>query len=331
MEEDLREQARWLLLAFESGLSTRVVNNIVVAWCHQHKRTMQEFYAADAQEWIDVCSLSADVTKKLEQSREKLVGQAFLVEQLAHNNIHILSVLDADYPKLLKTSLKRELTPPVLFYAGDLRILERKTIAVIGSRNAGAESLEFTRAVSSCLAEKGANVISGNARGVDRAAYEGATSTDGYTTVVLPHGIRKLSGVQMRALQPKIESGNVLLMSQFHPDAQWVVSRAMERNKVVTGLAQVVIVAESDIQGGTWEGAHGALKQHRQLYVRSSDTALPGNNKLIELGGHALPWPVVDVADMLSPILQESAELQQEKQEDAPRPDQLSLFATSNE
>ncbi len=331
MVEDLREQACWLLLAFESGLSTRVVNNIVVAWCHQHKRSMQEFYAADAQEWTDICGLSADITKKLEQSREKLAGQAFLVEQLAHNNIHILSVLDDDYPKLLKTSLKREQTPPVLFYAGDPGILERKTIAVIGSRNAGAESLDFTRAVSAFLAEQGANVISGNARGVDRAAYEGATSGDGCTTVVLPHGIRKLSGVQMRALQPKIESGKVLLMSQFHPDAQWVVSRAMERNKVVTGLAQVVIVAESDIQGGTWEGAHGALKQHRPLYVRSSDTALPGNNKLIELGGHALPWPVADVADMLSPILQESAELQQEKQGTAPRPDQLSLFATSNE
>ncbi len=331
MTEDLREQACWMLLAFESGLSTRVVNNIVVAWCHQHNRSLQEFYAADAQEWTDICSLSADVTKKLEQSKEKLVGQAFLVEQLAHNNIHILSVLDVDYPKLLKTSLKREQTPPVLFYAGDLRILERQTIAVIGSRNAGAESLDFTRAVSAFLAEQGANVISGNARGVDRAAYEGATSGDGCTTVVLPHGIRKLSGAQIRALQPKIKSGNVLLMSQFHPDAQWVVSRAMERNKVVTGLAQVVIVAESDIQGGTWEGAHGALKQHRPLYVRQSASALPGNNKLIELGGHALPWPVADVAAMLSPILQESAELQQEKQEAAPHPDQLTLFATSNE
>ncbi|HEU0002041.1 MAG TPA: DNA-processing protein DprA [Ktedonobacteraceae bacterium] len=331
MEEDLREQACWLLLAFESGLSTRVVNNIVVAWCHQHKHSMQEFFAADAQAWIDVCSLSADVTKKLEQAKEKLVGQAFLVEQLAHNQIHMLTVLDANYPKLLKTSLKREQTPPVLFYAGDLGILERKTIAVIGSRNAGEESLEFTRAVSACLAEQGANVISGNARGVDRAAYEGATSIEGHTTVVLPHGIRKLSGVQVRALRPEIEAGNVLLMSQFHPDAQWVVSRAMERNKVVTGLAQVVIVAESDTKGGTWEGANGALKQHRLLYVRQSDTALPDNSKLIELGGQALPWPAKDMATMLSPILKESAELQQEKQEAAPRPDQLSLFVPSNE
>src|SRR5205823_4090866 len=176
------------------------------------------------------------------------------------------------------------------------------------------------------LAEHGANVISGNARGVDRTAYEGATSTEGCTTVVLPHGIRKLSGVQMRALLPKIEAGSVLLMSQFHPDAQWVVSRAMERNKVVTGLAQIVIIAESDIQGGTWEGANGALKQHRPLYVRQSDgttTTLPGNKALIELGGQPLAWPVENVAHVLAPLIDESAVLQHKQDEAPPRADQL--------
>ena len=210
--------------------------------------------------------------KKLEQARAKLASQAFLIEQLNHNHIHLLTLLDDNYPRLLKSSLKQKQAPSVLFYAGDLHILERKTIAIIGSRNAGEESLAFTRAVSSYLAEQGINIISGNARGVDRTAYEGAISMEGCTTVVLPHGIRKLSGVQWRALLAKIEAGKVLLLSQFHPDAQWVVSRAMERNKVVTGLAQIVIVAESDTEGGTWAGATGALRQSRPLYVR--DTAL---------------------------------------------------------
>jgi len=227
MSEDLQEQACWLLLTYESGLSTRIINDILVTWCQQLNRTLQEFFAADPQIWSDTCHLSAPLVEKLEQARAKLVGQGFLVEQLSHDHVHLLTVLDDKYPKLLKSSLKREQTPPVLFYAGDLRILERQTIAIIGSRKAGEESLAFTRAVSSYLAEHGANVISGNARGVDRTAYEGATSTEGCTTVVLPHGIRKLSGVQWRALLAKIEAGNVLLLSQFHPDAQWVVSRAM--------------------------------------------------------------------------------------------------------
>src|SRR5579859_5616532 len=294
MEHDLQEQACWLLLTYESCLSTRVINDIVVAWCQQLGRTLQAFFAADPQVWSDTCHLSPGLIEKLQQAKTKLVGQAFLVEQLSHDHIHLLTVLDEVYPRLLKSSLKRNQTPPVLFYAGDLGILERTTIAIIGSRNAGEASLVFTREVASYLAGQGANVISGNARGVDRAAYEGATGAEeGHTSVVLPHGIRKLSGVQMRNLQPKIEAGKVLLLSQFHPDAQWVVSRAMERNKVVTGLAQIVIVAEADTKGGTWEGANGALKQKRPLYVCQSEpsSSLPGNAALIESGGHPLLWP----------------------------------------
>jgi DNA protecting protein DprA len=333
MEHDLQEQACWLLLTYESGLTTRIINEIIVAWCYQGKRSLQEFFAASQQEWSDSCHLGAESIKKLEQAKEKLVGQAFLVEQLSHDHIFLLTVLDDNYPHLLKTSLKREQTPPVLFYAGDLRILECQTIAIIGSRKAGEESLAFTRAISSYLAEQGANIISGNARGVDRTAYEGATSTEGCTTVVLPHGIRKLSGVQWRALLAKIEAGKVLLLSQFHPDAQWVVSRAMERNKVVTGLAQIVIVAESDLQGGTWAGATGALRQNRPLYVRDTPTSstLPGNKALIELGGHPLPWPTEQLADILSPLLLKSAALRQVKDDEPSRPDQLSLFALSGE
>jgi len=199
-------------------------------------------------------------------------------------------------------------------------------------RNAGEESLAFTRAVAQYLAGQGANVISGNARGVDRAAYEGATSTEGCTTVVLPHGIRKLSGVQWRALLAKIEAGNVLLLSQFHPDAQWVVSRAMERNRVVTGLAQIVIAAESNVQGGTWAGANGALRQNRPLYVRepTSSSSLPGNKALIELGGRSLPWPVEKLATVLSPLIQQSAALHQEKSDMPSRPGQLSLFTSAD-
>ncbi len=331
METGLQEQACWLLLVFESKLTTLVVNTILVAWCQQAGRTLQEFFAATPQEWSDTCNLGRNDVEKLEQAKEKLVGQAFLAEQLSHAQIHLLTVLDDNYPKLLKVSLKRSHTPPVLFYAGDLEILQRKTIAIIGSRNAGETSLAFTRSVAHYLAEQGANVISGNARGVDRTAYEGATSTDGCTTVVLPHGIRKLSGVQMRDLTPRIEAGKVLLLSQFHPDAPWMVSRAMERNNVVTGLAQIVIVAESDTKGGTWAGAQGAIRQLRKVYVRqaSSAGALPGNEALIAQGGHPLPWPAERVSDILSPLLQESETLQQQQNGQSIRPDQLSLFASN--
>lgn len=328
MHYNLQEQTCWLLLTFESGLSTRIINDIIVAWCRQMGRTLTDFFASDAAEWETVCQLNTDIIEKLEQAREKLDGQVLLVEQLEQESIHVLPALADDYPILLKQALKRNATPPVLFYAGDLDILTRRTIAVIGSRNASEQGLAFTHAVVRYLAEHDANVISGNARGIDRVAYEAATGTEGCTTVVLPHGIRKLSGVQMRDLQSKIEDGRVLVMSQFHPDAGWLVSRAMERNKVVTGLAQVVIVAEADTKGGTWEGAHSALKQKRPLYVRQPTTppSLPGNEALIKLGGQPLPWPTEDSEEVFAPLLEESAVQQQKQHEQPTRTEQFSLF-----
>ena len=334
MKKDLQEQACWLLLTFESRLSTRIVNDILVTWCKQLGRTLEEFFAASSQEWITTCHLKPEFILKLEQAKEKLVGQAFLVEQLHNEHIYLLTVLDDNYPRLLKLALNRNQIPPVLCYAGDLQILKRQTIGIIGSRNAGETSLTFTHEAARYLAENGANVISGNARGVDRAAYEGASSVPkGHTTVVLPHGIRKLSGVQMRNLVPKIDMGNVLLLSQFHPDAPWVVSRAMERNKVVTGLSQVVIVAESDTKGGTWEGANGALKQARSLYVRQtlSSPTLAGNEALIKQGGLALPWPAENMAEVFSSLLFESTALQQKQSEKPERSEQPTLFAAPDE
>ncbi len=137
----------------------------------------------------------------------------------------------------------------------------------------------------------------------------------------------------MRALLPKIEAGNVLLLSQFHPDASWLVSRAMERNNVVTGLAQVVIVAEADTKGGTWEGANGALKQKRQLYVRKAESSslLAGNDALIERGGHPITWPTENIAHMLAPLLEQGTALQQQQREMSEPSEQLSLFVAPTE
>ncbi|GLV59822.1 hypothetical protein KDH_66460 [Dictyobacter sp. S3.2.2.5] len=328
-----REQACWLALVFESRLSIRTINDILVIWCKQLKRTLGDLFAADSREWRDSCHLKDDFIKKLERAKEKLVAQAFLVEQLQHAGISMMTVLDEHYPKSLKLALDRTHIPPILFYAGDVDILKYPTAAIIGSRNASETSLNFTKTISQYLASNNVNVISGYARGVDRAAYEGAIITQGYTTVVLPQGIRKLSQAQLRSLQPKIESEKVLLLSQFHPDAPWMVSRAMERNKVVTGLAQVVVVAESDTKGGTWDGAIGALKQKRLLFVRQSndEDTLPGNKLLLARGGKSLCWPTTNVNDTFAPLFETIQSLHQYQRDAAPPPSQLPLMTIDQE
>lgn len=325
MDDEKQEQVYWLLLAFESKLPKRAISAIITNWCQQRSSTLQEFFSLSEQQWSNIYQFDPNHIARLNSAREKVEDQVVLVNLLTQKGFHILTMFDDNYPGALKSSLSLNEIPPVLFYAGNLEILELLSVAIIGSRNATGESLEFTRLAAQYLSEQGANVISGNARGVDRAAFEGATNSIGWATLILPEGILKLSKTQMNQLQPKIESGNVLLMSQFHPNAQWVVSRAMDRNRLVTGLAQVVIIAESNTSGGTWEAARGALKQSRPLYVRQSSlpTLLPGNNELLKQGARPLYWPVenneeepLSIENVISPLIE--TEILNQRQEYIP-------------
>src|SRR2546430_16272236 len=127
MNEDLQEQSCWLLLAFESGLSTRIINDILVVWCKQLGRTLQEFFATSKEEWIATCHLKTEIIQKLEQAKEKLVGQAFLVEKLSHEHITLLTVFDENYPRLLTLALIPNQLPTVLCNTSALQILVRRT------------------------------------------------------------------------------------------------------------------------------------------------------------------------------------------------------------
>jgi len=79
MAKGLKEHACWLALVFESGLTVRVVNDILVIWCKQLNRTLQDFFAADMQEWEATCQLNVKIIEKLQRAKEKLVAQAFLM------------------------------------------------------------------------------------------------------------------------------------------------------------------------------------------------------------------------------------------------------------
>ncbi len=330
IEVDVEEQAYWLLLAYRCGLTTRIVNEIITSWCQQQGRSLREFFKARPDEWRATCKLREKTIRKLEKicypqqeasnpKIEALSEQAVLIKQLGYESIYTLSRLDNKYPSILTKTLTSEQVPPLLFYGGDTSILERITVALISSRSSTESSVAFAREAARCLAEQGANVISGYARGVDRAAYEGATSTQGCTTVVLPHGINKTNNAQLYSLLPGIAAGKALLLSQFHPNAAWMVSRAMERNRLVTGLAHIVIVCEAKLQGGTWNGALEALEQRRPVYVCQTDAEIQpeGNKELIERGARPLYWPseITPAAnrDLFTPLMQASSELRKQQ------------------
>ncbi len=214
------------------------------------------------------------------------------------------------YPQNLLTYTETLGISPVLFTRGPRAQLQAKSVAVVGSRNADEATLDIASRISSDLAGQGFNIVSGYAKGIDSAAHLGALSADGTTTVVLSHGILKLT------VRPPFDDFNwgrdILAVSQFAPQDTWRASSAFARNRLVCALSQALVVIQSgperDSNGkmsGTFDAAKVAMRMGLPTFVLDHSSFEPqplGNASLIRAG--AIP---LDLATPVQSLAQHIA------------------------
>lgn len=224
---------------------------------------------------------------------ESLLGRGFLlsqaVEQWRSRAIWVFSRADAHYPKRLKARLKED-APPVLFGCGDVSLLEQGGLAVVGSRQVDASLVDFTEQVGRLSAKASRVVVSGGARGVDRAAMNGALAAGGRVAGVMADSLERAA--LARENREALMDGRLVLVSPYDPAAGFNVGHAMQRNKLIYALADAALVVSSDFQkGGTWAGAIEQLNKLHfvPVFVRQGADAGKGNPALMQRG--AIPWP----------------------------------------
>lgn len=259
--------------------------------------------------------LEQNVRKVLESWSDIKVTQDRIMSLLARGNtmaislqkwqncgIWIITRADSEYPIRLKKRLGQK-APPILYGAGNKKILNTKGVAVIGSRDASADDLDFTFKLGEKLSQSGYSVISGAARGIDEASMLGSINTDGTTIGVVADSL--MQKVLSKKYRDAIRNNNLVLISPYYPDAKFSAGNAMGRNKYIYILAESSIVIHSGLKGGTWEGAKENLKNDWvNLFIKKSDDIHSGNNKLIEMGG--LPLNDLDSLDYLFNGIQEA-------------------------
>jgi DNA processing protein len=218
----------------------------------------------------------------------------------------VLHPLHADFPQAIRTLKDKISLPAVLYLHGNVAILKRTAVAIVGKRNAGVAELAAAGALASELAAKGVNIVSGYAAGIDTAAHLGALRAGGTTSVVLAEGIRHFR--KKPELDGLLTEENTLVLSQFEPDAKWSAYMAMTRNRLVSALCGAVVVIVSGPErntsgrnSGTFNAALAALKMGITTFVADpgffSDCP-EGNRQLIAMGCQA--W---DPASGAAPIL----------------------------
>lgn len=233
-------------------------------------------------------SISKGDANRIARLLERAGPMALELENIFSRGMWVVTRMDELYPAKLRDTLKHQ-APTVLFGAGDVALLTRAGVAVIGSRNIDEAGTLFAREAGRKIAESGLPVISGGARGTDRLAMEGALQSDGFAIGALADSLE--ATIRKADVRDFVINGRLALLTPYSPTAGFSIGAAMGRNKVIYGLANFAIVVSSDYQtGGTWAGASEALKANWcPVFVRECPDAPKGNRELGKLGAVGLP------------------------------------------
>jgi DNA processing protein len=188
--------------------------------------------------------------------------------------------------------------PAAVWIAGRWSPAER-AVAVVGARAAGARAIELGRAIGAHLTRVGVDVISGGAIGVDAAAHRGALdgrvaafavagSNPGATVAVLGTGIDVAYPARHLPLYQEVVASGGALLTQFAPGTTPRPGRFPTRNRVIAGLAELVVVVEASLQSGSLSTAAAARELGRLV---AAVPGSPGTDQLILNGASAVASP----------------------------------------
>lgn len=301
------EAAYWIALAHLPRWGHLKINNLIIKFYHDDKLSIEDFFQLTENDWKNKYSLEYKEIEDLKKAKSELANNAFLAESLNNEGYELIPITSPLYSKTLKENLKVAHAPALLYVKGNKQIMQEKSIAIVGSRNATDKSLEFTDNIAKLASKEYKVVVSGFAKGVDKQALDSAINYKGQSIIVLPQGIMTF-GSGFKNYYKQIVDGDVLVLSTFFPKAPWKAELAMARNPIIYGLADEIYVAESSDKGGTWSGVVDGLRKNRKIYVRKPElNENISNNLLIQKGAIAVDFdgsPLINYKPFLIEINQ---------------------------
>lgn len=154
--------------------------------------------------------------------------------------------------------------PSTLFYKGELDLLKRPKVSIVGTRRPSNYTRQFTYTLASALAKRGVCVVSGAAMGVDTIAHSGAGEEN--TIAVVANGLDIRYPTVNKGLIECIENKG-LLLSQFNDGFRATGWSFVVRNELVVALGDILIVTEADLNSGSMRSVEYALKMGKEIFV----------------------------------------------------------------
>lgn len=286
-------QAILLLTSYFSKASLEKVKPLTTAewakfayWLREQNISPERLLSSDLSQTLKGWYDSKVTKERINGLLSRGHSLAIAVEKWTRAGIWILTRSDLDYPKRFKSRLKTS-SPPVLYGCGNIELLNKGGVAVVGSRNASEADLFFAEQFGTKAASEGICIISGASRGVDEAAMLGAVNSRGTVVGVLSEDLYRTS--ISKKWRQALLGGNAVLISPFYPEAGFSAGNAMGRNKYIYCLADCALVVHSGKKGGTIGGAEENLRNDWvPLWVNHTSDRDAANADLVANGGRWL-------------------------------------------
>lgn len=245
-----------------------------------------------------VAQLNVKNTANFKTSYQQLMRNEDRVDQLVDGE-QWLSIADAEYPLQLRESFA---PPLVLFYRGDLSLLSQRLLGIVGARDCTSYSVEILKNLIPGRVSNTMAIVSGLAKGVDTLAHQCVIANHGKTIAVIGTGLDVCYPYTNQELQATIAADH-LLISEYPNHTKGYRNHFPERNRIIAGLVQSVLVTEAKKHSGSLITANLALQNNRNVLAVPGSIMMPlsvGTNELIAAGAK----PVLRELDILEDYFQ---------------------------
>lgn len=220
-----------------------------------------------------------------------------VMEYMKSKNIKVITIDDEEYPDNLKAI---DFPPIVLYAIGNVELLKQKSIAVIGCRLCSDYGKNTAKVVANILSKNKVVVVSGMARGIDKYAHLGALEECNSTIAVLGSGVDYVYPYENKKIYENIIARDGLIISEYPVGSVPDAKNFPERNRIISGLSEGIVVIEAKEHSGSFITVEYALSQGKDVF------AVPGNiNSVNSTGTNRLIYegaiPIINI-NMVSEI-----------------------------